>query len=256
MTYYNCPVCGYDQLDKPPNNFSVCACCGTEFEADDFDRTHSELRSEWIEKDMPWFSRSTLKPKNWNGYRQLIIADLGSALVEHPRMNGDVNFRHEVNKAFSEVRIAKQLKLLRERDQEPLTQAQLAARADMKQSRISELEGMNYSSWSISTLERLAKAMGVGFRYSFVRWSDLIREIEQGLTKDALVFPSFERESVAHGRVFTGRAQTITFYPVLQSGYSNVLAMLEAAESPSVKGTSSYAEIVGSIGTLRNPHPA
>lgn len=134
---YTCPICGYDRLTKPPANFYVCPCCGTEFEADDFERTQRDLRSEWIEKDMPWFSRATLKPKNWNAYRQLIIADCGRDLVEHSRMDSDVNYRYEVNKAFSEVRIAKQLKLLREREQEYLTQSQLAEKTEpvMKQSR-------------------------------------------------------------------------------------------------------------------------
>lgn len=179
---YQCPVCGYNELTKPPENFSICDCCGTEFENDDFDRTHKELRSAWIDRDMPWFSRSTLKPKNWNAYRQLIKAGFGVDLVIHRRMNDDVNFRYDVNKAFSEVSISKQLRTLREREDTRLTQAQLAAKTDMKQSRISELEGMDYSSWSISTLERLAKGLGVAFYYSFITWDELIERIK-GISK-------------------------------------------------------------------------
>jgi transcriptional regulator with XRE-family HTH domain len=194
MTYYNCPVCGYDQLTNPPANFNVCPCCGTEFEADDFDRSHKEVRGEWIEKDMPWFSRSTLQPKNWSGYRQLLIANHGNDLVAHPRFKSDVNFRYAVNKAFSEVRIGKQLKASREQSAEPLTQLKVAAMAGMKQSRISELEGMNYSSWSISTLERLAKALGVGFTYSFVRWNEVAADIAKGLGSDILGITPFDEE--------------------------------------------------------------
>jgi transcriptional regulator with XRE-family HTH domain len=199
MTYYNCPVCGYDELTKPPKNSYICPCCGTEFESDDFDKTPRELRREWIEKGMPWFSRSTLQPKDWNSFRQLIVANYGSDLTAHPRFKNDVNYRYAVNKAFSEVRIGKQLKVLREL--EALTQLQVAQRADMKQSRISELEGMNYSSWSISTLERLAKALGVGFKYSFVRWSELVAEIENGLSQQTLGLPSFEHDHMLAGRV-------------------------------------------------------
>jgi len=128
---------------------------------------------------MRWFSRSTLKPKNWNAYRQLIKAGFGTDLVIHRRMNDDINFRYEVNKAFSEVNIARQLRSLREREGTRLTQAQLAVRTEMKQSRISELEGMNYSSGrSISTLERLAKGLGMAFYYSFITWDELIAKIK------------------------------------------------------------------------------
>src|SRR6266496_2663826 len=28
---YLCPVCGYDQLDEPPQHYSTCPSCGTEF---------------------------------------------------------------------------------------------------------------------------------------------------------------------------------------------------------------------------------
>lgn len=191
MTYYDCPVCGYDELSKPPKDYYICPSCGTEFESDDFDCSYAQLRSGWIEKEMPWFDPSTLQPKNWSGYRQLIVANYGSDLTRHPRFKIDVNYRYAVNRAFSEVRIAKQLKVTREVRKEPLTQLQLAEKAGMKQSRISELEGMNYSSWTITTLERLAEALGVGFRYSFVGWGDLIPEIEEGLTRSKLWAPSF-----------------------------------------------------------------
>lgn len=194
MTYYDCPVCSYDRLTKPPKDFYICPCCGTEFELDDDEQTPYELRSKWIAKDMPWFSTATPPPKDWSPYRQLIIGEHGSDLTAHHRFRTDLDYRSAVNKAFSEVRIAKQLKVLRETRDVPLTQAQLANKAEMKQSRISELEGMNYSSWSISTLERLAKALGVGFKYSFVGWGELVPEIVGGLSREALSVPSFESD--------------------------------------------------------------
>jgi hypothetical protein len=198
---YQCPVCGYDELTQSPENFSICECCGTEFESDDFDRSHAELRRDWITNNMPWFSRAILMPKNWSPDRQLIIADHGIDLITHPRFKAELDFRSEVNKAFSEVFISKQLKALRERKEEPLTQTQRADKAGMKQSRISELEGMNYSSWSISTLERLAKALGVAFTYSFEAWSDLVSRIEQGLSAEVLAIPSFEHDIAVTNQV-------------------------------------------------------
>jgi transcriptional regulator with XRE-family HTH domain len=147
---------------------------------------------------MPWFSRATPKPKNWSPYRQLIIADHGRDLMAHPRMKTDADYRYAVDESFSDVRIAKQLRLIREIRQTPLTQLALAEKAEMKQSRISELEGMNYSAWSVSTLKRLAKALGVRFSFAFESWRELGPELEGGLSMEALWKPSFENDPAFH----------------------------------------------------------
>jgi len=68
---YQCPVCGYDRMSESPKDFAICPCCGVEFGYDDFECSHSELRSQWISKGMPWFSQYTLAPQNWNPYLQL-----------------------------------------------------------------------------------------------------------------------------------------------------------------------------------------
>jgi transcriptional regulator with XRE-family HTH domain len=230
MTYI-CPICGYDRLTKPAANFYVCPCCGTEFGSDDLDRDPRELRSGWIDRDMPWFSRSTLKPKNWNAYRQLIKAGFGTDLVIHLRMNEDINFRYEVNKAFSEVNISKQLRALREREGAQLTQAQLAARTEMKQSRISELEGMNYSSGrSISTLERLAKGLGVAFYYSFIPWDEFIARVKGASTQRAV--PTIRETNLAPATIF-GR-----FSPskARQSGLGIGLQIAQQLQQSAIQG--------------------
>jgi hypothetical protein len=64
----------------------------------------------------------------------------------------------------------------------------------MRQSRISELEGMDYSSWSVSTLRRLARALGVRFMFGFESWGDLLPEMAGGLSRAALYVPSFEND--------------------------------------------------------------
>jgi transcriptional regulator with XRE-family HTH domain len=126
------------------------------------------------------------------------------------------------------VRIAKQLKLTREVRKEQLTQLQLAEKAGMTQSRISELEGMNYSSWSISTLERLGEALGVGFKYSWVEWSELVPEIEGGLSRAKLRVRSFEDDPAfaASGLVEVGSNQS--------AFRKTVARMLPAPISPTV----------------------
>ena len=53
---YKCPVCGYDEMEDPPTHYEICSCCGTEFQNDDYDVTHEELRARWIDAGAKWFS--------------------------------------------------------------------------------------------------------------------------------------------------------------------------------------------------------
>ena len=48
----------------------------------------------------------------------------------------------------------------------------------MMQARISVLENVNYSSWSISTLRRLARALGVRLKVSLEEFGTLLPELE------------------------------------------------------------------------------
>jgi hypothetical protein len=130
-------------MPYPPVPENICPCCSTEFGVDDDDHSLEELRSLWIDNDFNWFSDLRRPPKEWSPYRQLVIANHSADLIGHRRFRNEPAFRSAVNKAFSEVRIAKQLKVLRETRKQPLTQLQLAERAEMKQSRISELEGFS-----------------------------------------------------------------------------------------------------------------
>jgi len=66
-----CPVCGYDELEEPPQDFSICPACGTEFGYDDFSMTREELRRRWLERGAPWFSTHTPTPPRWDPVRQL-----------------------------------------------------------------------------------------------------------------------------------------------------------------------------------------
>ncbi len=68
---YLCPVCGYNKMARPPEDFYICPCCGTEFENDDFETTYAELRYRWEDRGMQWFSRNTPQPLYWNPEIQL-----------------------------------------------------------------------------------------------------------------------------------------------------------------------------------------
>ena len=71
-----CPVCGYDRLEFPPSNYSICACCGTEFGYDDRVLTHDQLRDAWIKRGGPWFDEAEPKPPGWDPFQQLTKAGL------------------------------------------------------------------------------------------------------------------------------------------------------------------------------------
>src|SRR5438132_103944 len=77
-----CPVCGYDHLEFPPANFSICACCGTEFGYDDRVLTHDELRRRWVQRGCPWFDLDESKPVAWNPYMQLINSKHAEAIPQ------------------------------------------------------------------------------------------------------------------------------------------------------------------------------
>lgn len=79
-----------------------------------------------------------------------------------------------VNEFLNEY-IATQIKVLRE--QRELTQKELADLCDMKQSRISVLENVNYDKWSIATLKRLAEAFDVTLNVSFEPFSLRIQDV-------------------------------------------------------------------------------
>jgi hypothetical protein len=79
---YLCPVCGYPGLSDPPVDefgcatFEICPCCGTEFGYHDARRSHSELRSQWIENGRQWIHKSLGPPLNWDPQAQLKKAGL------------------------------------------------------------------------------------------------------------------------------------------------------------------------------------
>ena len=89
-----CPVCGFQGLDEPPVDHSICPCCGTHFEYDDFGltadevtRRRSELRIRWLASGSPWFSTYTPPPAGWNPVTQWFKAGLGVRLAVSDAFN-------------------------------------------------------------------------------------------------------------------------------------------------------------------------
>ena len=73
---HECPVCAYRNMPDAPQDYEICPCCGTEFGMDDVERTHEELRKEWMAKGARWFSDESQAPRGWNAMDQLIEAEL------------------------------------------------------------------------------------------------------------------------------------------------------------------------------------
>lgn len=85
MTKYQCPVCGWPNLSEPhvdqtgSPTYSICPCCGVHFGADDVDKTHAELRSEWVASGCEWWSHNEKAPEGWSAEAQLRAAGFSPA---------------------------------------------------------------------------------------------------------------------------------------------------------------------------------
>ena len=101
----------------------------------------------------------------------------------------DEDYRYAYDEEFSNALMATQIKVLRGE----VTQKELAEKTGMKQSRISELENVNYSMWSISTLRRLARALGVRISFKFESWGELLSEVER-FGPESLKVPAYEED--------------------------------------------------------------
>jgi hypothetical protein len=66
MTKYTCPVCEYDGMDYPPEDYNICPCCGTEFGLGDVEWGVEALREEWIKGGRKWWSKYAPEPSDRN----------------------------------------------------------------------------------------------------------------------------------------------------------------------------------------------
>ena len=111
----------------------------------------------------------------------------------------DEEYRYGYVESFLDAFIAAQLRALRL--QRGWEQLDVAQRMGTKQSAISRLENVNYSSWSISTLKRLARVFGVRLKVSFEEFATLPTDIENFQTS-ALERRGFEQDTVLGPRAW------------------------------------------------------
>src|SRR3712207_2744535 len=105
----------------------------------------------------------------------------------------DKETRHVYCDEFLNSSIATQIKVLRE--QRGLTQRELAERAGMRQERISVLADVNYSSWTINVLRRLAEAFDLTLTVKFESFGEKLFAIED-MSRETLEKPSFDEDPV------------------------------------------------------------
>ena len=116
----------------------------------------------------------------------------------------DEEYRHSYAEECLNTMIATQIKVLRE--QRKMTQEALAEKTGMKQPRLSVMEDANYSSWSINTLKRLARAFDVALAVKFEAFSDVILDFES-LSRASLERPSFEDDVLFQSNKVTSSAK-------------------------------------------------
>lgn len=84
----------------------------------------------------------------------------------------DPEYLQVYNESLIDTTVSTQILTLREARE--WTQTELARKAGMRQSRISELEDADYSSWTVTTLRRLAAAFGCGLVVRFAPPSEIV----------------------------------------------------------------------------------
>lgn len=117
-----------------------------------------------------------------------------SELTEQLRQSfADEEYRNAYAESFLNSYVAAQIKVLRE--EYPLTQGELAIKIGTQQPGVARLENVNYSSWKVETLRKLARALNVRLKITFEEWGTLPTEIE-GFRRDTLVRAPFDRDPV------------------------------------------------------------
>ena len=138
----------------------------------------------------------------------------------------DEEYRQIYSEEFSNSKIATQIKVLRE--QRGWTQQQLAEASGMKQSRIATLEDVNYSSWSIRTLRRLAEAFDLWLDVEFKEfgsvWSQLRDFSRESLARHSFEDdPVFKRDNTRWGTVSTTTSPMQEQLPLVGSALSGLI---------------------------------
>jgi len=112
-------------------------------------------------------------------------------------------YREGYLEAFLNTRIAAQIKALREARR--LSQAQLAKRVGTTQPGISALENVHYTSWSLRTLKKLARAFDVALIVKFESFGKALDDIT-AFSAESLAVPPFAKDPLFPKKPSAARA--------------------------------------------------
>ncbi len=138
------------------------------------------------------------------------------------------------------ARIATQIKVLRE--QQKMKQAELAAAMGTTQTAISRIENVNYSSWSIKTLKKIARALKLRLNVSFESFGTLPDDVE-GFTRERMERPAHDKDP----RIWPERFQPIEGTVRAEELVFDSTEQLENVQS-SVNGRRTRLDINDSVG--------
>jgi len=93
----------------------------------------------------------------------------------------DEEFRHAYAEESLNLRIASQLRVIREGQK--MTQEELGGKIGTKQAGIARLESADYASWSIKTLKKMARAFDLRLDVSFEEFGTLWQDVESATRK-------------------------------------------------------------------------
>jgi len=156
----------------------------------------------------------------------------------------DEDYRHAYAEESLNISIATQIKVLRE--QREMSQETLARKADMKQSVISRYENVNYASWSIKSLRRLARVFDVDLEVRFRSFGDLVKSVEN-FTRKSLEVPKFADDPFFKPEQPATQSQTTTSWSHFVS-----LAAMSAVHSASFTTNVGLVTRTGSVAPIRS----
>jgi transcriptional regulator with XRE-family HTH domain len=164
-----------------------------------------------------------------------------SALVKQLKQEfaNDKEYRHSYAEEFLNASIATQIKVLREMRE--WRQADLARESEMKQSVISRLENVDYSSWSLKSLKQLSRAFDVRLVVRFERFKDLVLEADK-FGRSILEVPEFKND------LFFGRTKSPER---LETSSVSALTIVPEAEVVPEAGVFEKDLVAGSIDAMR-----
>ncbi len=117
-----------------------------------------------------------------------------SALIDRLKSDfQDPETRHVYVDEFLNYYLATQIQVLRE--QRKWGPHDLAETANLSCSNVEDLEDVSYSSWTLDSLKRLARAFDVVLKVHFVSFGERLKDIDQ-LSRESLECPPFDDDLV------------------------------------------------------------